>query len=262
MSLKINNGNKQVYLGTSIRDDTDENFIKFYRNCYIVDDNKQLQPFHFVHDNYKSSVNSYGNAITIPTSDLGNFTRNLMNSESIQHGIFQLTLPIYLRVSTEGGVSQDGSVVTPTSYGNLISSSNLINSDNGLLYYCREFVTDLRIPSQTYYSYTHNIYNISTIGPYALSYCNKLQTLYIPKSIKFMYTSSFEYTNEDCKIYYEGSEDDWNNIDITLDSQNGQTVLDSLYKNITFNYDRELKANLITPYIEIWTEDLLNEVDI
>jgi hypothetical protein len=56
--------------------------------------------------------------------------------------------------------------------------------------------------------------SFSEIANYGFANCYNLKTLYIPKSIKKIEHHAFLECNSDLKVYYEGTEEEWNQIDI------------------------------------------------
>ncbi|MBD5129521.1 MAG: leucine-rich repeat protein [Ruminococcaceae bacterium] len=54
------------------------------------------------------------------------------------------------------------------------------------------------------------------IEQYAVTGCKNLEEITIPKSLKRVYMKAFMWCERLSKVYYEGSEEEWNKIDFTM----------------------------------------------
>ena len=73
-------------------------------------------------------------------------------------------------------------------------------------------------------------YGLKSIVEYAF-YCKNLLELYIPKSLSKVYLKAFCCCDAIKRVYFEGSEQEWNEIDFTLFNDTVKSA------EIIFNYD-------------------------
>ena len=76
-------------------------------------------------------------------------------------------------------------------------------------------------------------YTVTVIGEYAFADCKELETVIIGKGVEVISYGAFDSCQKLTNIYYEGTEEEWNQIDIGASNH-------CLYDlTIHFNYSAE-----------------------
>ncbi len=97
-----------------------------------------------------------------------------------------------------------GSVSIPQNLG-----SYTVTEIGTYAFYACTLITDVKVPT-----------TVTKIGDYAFAYCTTLASIEIPASVTEIGKREFFASNKVEDIYYEGSEADWDKIDINSDNEN------------------------------------------
>ncbi|MBR5452321.1 MAG: leucine-rich repeat protein [Clostridia bacterium] len=90
-----------------------------------------------------------------------------------------------------------------------ITIPNSVTSIGGSAFYYCERLTSITIPN-----------SVTSIGRYAFSYCSSLTSINIPNSVTSIGDAAFYNCSNIKKVYYCGTDKQWNNINIGYDNLN------------------------------------------
>lgn len=131
---------------------------------------------------------------------------------TIGNGAFRNTRWLSRKLTNDPCLIINNILVNGQNLSGVVDLPDTIHTINEYAFAINSTATRINIPD-----------SVTTIGNYAFTSCSALEELYIPKSVTFIDYWAFHMSSLST-IYYEGSEEDWANIQ--LDDSNEQELKD------------------------------------